>query len=593
MSERREGWAVLCRRIAWVAAGFSLVLGVMLLVNVRRLHAGSGGGKLHLVEGRELSAMKAALVDDPKNEVLKLELRELDRVLRRDMLRRERLMTRGGTLLVIGFVIMIGSMQLALHFRVTPLRQTFPPSRDPALEESRAGGSVAVGSLMLVGFLLVMFAGSSPSWDDYVMPTVLASGDAQPVAATVTRDPDWYVATADAAMNWPRFRGPGGMGMTDFEDIPTSWDGESGEGVLWKVETGLPGEGSPVVWGEQIFLIGASEDKQEISCYDLSSGKLLWREDASSPESRRAEPPEVMDMTGYAASTPVTDGRRVFAIFANGDLAAFTSDGERLWVKWLGTPVNAYGHAISLLMWRNRLLVQFDVGDDGSKGESRIMAFDAESGDQVWSTQRMVPNSWATPIMIKVDDQDQIITTANPWVIAYNPENGEEIWRVNCLKGDVAPSPVYMNGLVYVVSDGACFAAIRPDGQGDVGESHVEWRIDKSDFPDMCSLICDGPQIYTMVFGKLHAYDSLTGKLLWRHDLEEEFQASPTLVAGKMYLLTRDGMMVIGVAGKDKFELIGTSELDEECGASPVFVAGRIILRGRENLYCIGGSDGE
>ena len=156
------------------------------------------------------------------------------------------------------------------------------------------------------------------------------------------------------------------------------------------------------------------------------------------------------------------------------------------------------------------------------------------------------------------------------------------------MEGALAPSPVFMHGLVYVVTEAVCLAAIKPDGQGDVTETHVAWKWDEDDRPDMCSLLCDGPRVYMVVFGVLHAFDALTGKWLWEYDIGEEFQASPKWVDGTIYLLSREGRMIMGTATNEGFTETGQAEIEAETGASPVFAPGRMLLRGKEFIYCIG-----
>ena len=346
----------------------------------------------------------------------------------------------------------------------------------------------------------------------------------------------------------------------------------------------MPGENSPVVWGGQVFLTGANAKRREVCCFDGGSGALLWKEPVSTPNSMRAEPPEVMEDTGFAASTCATDGRRVFAIFANGDIAGFTATGQRLWARSLGTPENTYGHAASLTLWQNRVIVVFDQGDTKA-GKSQIMALDATTGVPVWTTPRPVANSWVSPIIIKHQGREQIITAADPLVIAYEPATGKVLWQAKCLRGDVATSPTYANNLVYVACDQTCIAAINPDGSGDVTESKIVWRQEDAGLPDMCSLLCDGPRVYTLVFGVLHAFDALTGEHLWEHDTKAKFQASPTLINGRLSLLTTDGVMISGVADNAGFKETGRAAVGEACGASPAFAPGRIYLRSKKHLF--------
>jgi outer membrane protein assembly factor BamB len=193
--------------------------------------------------------------------------------------------------------------------------------------------------------------------------------------------------------------------------------------------------------------------------------------------------------------------------------------------------------------------------------------------------------------LIEVKGKPQIITSADPWVIAYEPATGKEVWRAKCMKGDVAPSPVYANDLLYVACDQTSIAAIRPDGTGDVTKTHIVWQQEDAGLPDTCSLLCDGPRLYTLVYGVFHAFDALTGEALWELDLEAKFQASPSIFNGRIQLLSDKGELISGEATNEGFKEISRNKLGESIGASPALAPGRIYLRGRKNLYCIGASD--
>lgn len=594
-SARRRTWHLACARIAVVAGIFSLVLGGVLLFNSVRLYRGAGNGKVRLVEAQELLPLKAALREDPKNEPLKEQIRQLDQQLRQEYFRREQLAANGGWWLVASAVVFLSALQAALYFKRPPLPVPVISARriDPAEETLRAGQAVAAAGLALAGLTTALVWGTDKSWHEHASQTAGAGGAAVAnAAAPPAADPQWFAPQEEVDRNWPRFRGPAGTGVATIPGLPDSWDGPSGKNILWKTALNLPGENSPVVWGDRLFLTGATADKREVCCFDAATGALLWSKPVSTPQGSRAEPPEVMEDTGHAAPTPVTDGRRVCAMFANGEIAAFDFEGKPLWARHLGTPQNSYGHATSLAMWRNLVIVVFDQAAAEDK-LSKILALDAASGETVWSTPRPVPNSWVSPIVITVAGKPQIITCADPWVIAYNPENGKELWKAECLRGDVAPSPVFANDLVYVANDGACVAAIRPDGSGDVTKDKVVWKWDEGSLPDMCSLLCDGPRFLMITYGSLQALDALTGKHLWEHDLESEFHASPTLVNGKLWLVTRKGTTIIGEATNEGFKETGRCELGEDCNASPSFGPGRLYLRGKEHLYCIGTKDGQ
>ena len=586
-------WARMCSRVALIAGVFSILLGGLLVVNTFFLYRGAGNGKVRLVEARELLQFKTDLRANPKDEALKQKIRETDQKLRHEYFRREQLAHRGGWLLLAGAAVFIAALHLARQYRLPrlPVPRLSARPGDPVRAAALAAKAVTGTALALAGLTLALVWGAGWQWQASLTETG-ATGGTPAGGGTAAIDPQWFPGAEEVAANWPYFRGPDGSGITRLKDLPETWDGPSGKNVLWKKEIGLPGENSPVVWGNRVFLTGATAKRREVYCFDAGSGDLLWKEPVTTPQGGRAEPPEVMDDTGFAASTAATDGRRVFAIFANGDVAGFTAEGKRLWAINLGTPENTYGHATSLTLWRNRVIVVYDQAD-AKAGKSKIMALDAGTGETVWSTPRKVANSWVSPIVIKYQEREQIITSADPLVIAYDPATGKELWQAKCMRGDVATSPAFANDLVYVACDQTCVAAIRPDGSGDVTASKIVWKQEDAGLPDMCSLLCDGPRIYTLVFGSFHAFDALTGEHLWELDTKVKFQASPSLVNGRIHLLTTSGVTIIGEAGKEGFKETGRAALGEDTGASPAFAPGRIFLRGKKNLFCIGIKDGK
>lgn len=586
----RHVWAQTCSRIALISGVFSLVLGGMLIANSFRLYRGPGNGKVRLVEASALLPLKAALREDPKNEALKQKIRRLDRELRQDYFRMEKLATRGGWSLMGGVAVFLTSLQLARQLKRPAIPIPVIPSRkeDPVQASALAAKAVTGTALGLATLTLALVWNVDRQWPGDVSNP--AATGAKP-SATGMDDPAWFAPPEEFAKNWPRFRGPDGSGNTALTDLPETWDGPSGKNVLWKSEIGLPGENSAVIWGNKVFLTGADAKRRELYCFDATTGALLWKEAVGTPQSERAEAPEVMEDTGFAAPTAATDGRRVFAIFANGDIAGFTTDGKRLWARSLGTPENMYGHATSLTMWRNRVIVVFDQAD-AEAGKSKIMALDAATGNPVWTTPREVANSWVSPILINYQNREQIITSADPWVIAYDPATGKELWKAECMKGDVATSPVFANDRVYLGCDQTAVTAIKPDGSGNVTKTKIAWKNEEAGLPDMCSMFCDGPRVYTLVFGVFHAFDALTGEHLWEHDTGEKFQASPCLIQGKIHLLTTEGVMIIGEASKEGFKETGRAALGEGAGASPAFAPGKIYLRGKKHLFCIGKKDG-
>lgn len=396
------------------------------------------------------------------------------------------------------------------------------------------------------------------------------------------------ISPEETPANWPRFRGPGGLGTAAQGDPPTSWNGETGEGIVWKATVPLGGAASPVVWGDRIFVAGADEKTRELYCFDAGSGRMLWRAAVSVPLEGAGEPVEVWDEWSHAASTPVTDGRRVCVIFATGVVACFDFSGRTLWTRSVGVPRNSYGHASSLVLHSSLLLIQLDqtrAEDDSSR--SKLMALDVASGKTVWETPRPVRDSWSTPAVIFAGGRVQVVTTADTWIISYDVATGAEIWRAKCLEGDVVASPVYADGLVYTVMEMSRLSGVRADGRGDVTETHVAWSVE-GDLPSICTPLHDGERLYCLTSsGILTCWDPGSGRLHWEQDTEASFLASPVLAAGRIYMFGDDGLCVI-IKAAGEYEEIGRPELGEEVRATPAFVGDRIYARGERSLFCLG-----
>jgi outer membrane protein assembly factor BamB len=313
---------------------------------------------------------------------------------------------------------------------------------------------------------------------------------------------------------------------------------------------------------------------------------LLWRGTVQTGAPAPAESPEIPEQTGYAASTMATDGRRVYAIFANGVLAAFTMEGKQVWAKSLGYPKNPHGHASSLTTWQGRLIAQVDQGD-AEKNLSRLYAFDGATGKTVWQSSRPVSTSWATPIVIEAGPKTQIVTLSVPWAIGYAARDGVELWRVDGFANEVTPSVVFAGGVVLAISPGEKLMAIRPDGQGDVTKTHVLWAAEDN-VPDISSPVSTDELVFTLnTGGLLTCFELKDGKKLWEQDLNMECNASPAIAANRLYVVGTKGTLLVADAGRAYKEL-ARSELEEKVFASPAFVHGRIYLRGSEHLICLG-----
>ncbi|HUU58410.1 MAG TPA: PQQ-binding-like beta-propeller repeat protein, partial [Phycisphaerae bacterium] len=561
---------------ACAAGAFSLAVCGMLAHNFYGLRTGDP------LNDPALLALKASVLKDPADAGLKERFRRMDLEHRAEFFYRQRLTETGGYLLAGGLAVFLVAIRCWLAGRRRLPSPGPPPDEEARDAAARRGARWAVTAIT-AGVCISAGAWASASFR--APPPTPAGLTVRTDATPVTTAP----SAEEVRRNWPRFRGPGGSGVSAFTNVPTRWNGDTVQNILWKTAIPLPGKNSPVVWGDRVFLTGATKVKREVYCFNAASGALLWRRAVETAVGRTLDPPEIEEDTSYAAPTAATDGQRVYAIFANGDLVCLDFAGRQVWSEGLAPLDNQYGHASSLAMHRNLLLVQLDqeAPDEGGPAPSVLLAYDGPRGKRVWEAYRAVEGSWMSPIVIATPAGPQVIAGGNPFLIAHDPTDGKEIWRARVLGADCAPSPIFAGGLVIVAQPYGELSAVRPDGRGDVTETHVAWRA-AGGMPEICSPASDGKLVWTlMTYGLLTCYDAKDGKIVWEKQIDAEFNASPSLVGDRLYLLSTKGVAIIIETGRAYREL-SRAELGEPVHASPAFADGRIYIRGKEHLYCIG-----
>lgn len=372
------------------------------------------------------------------------------------------------------------------------------------------------------------------------------------------------------------FRGPGSNGIAHNKNIPVSWNGETGENIRWKMSIPLSGFNSPVIWDDRLFLTGAKADQKEVYCFDRHSGEILWTAKVENVPGSPATPPDVPDYTGHAAPTVAADGKHVYAIFFDGDIAAFDFEGNQAWSRNLGVPDNHYGYASSLIAYNGMVLIQYD-----QRNVAKVMALSGTNGETVWETPRDVKISWASPVLVDTPFGKELILAADPFVISYDPDTGKERWRKKCLSGEVGPSVAYAGGMVFALNEYASLVAIR------LGEDpEVVWE-DMDYLSDVPSPVATEKYLFAPTsWGMMVCYDTQTGEKIWEAEYGNSIYASPIIAENKVFLLNRAGVMhIFEVSGQ--YTEVAANPLGENSVCTPAFADGRIYIRGEQNLYCI------
>lgn len=554
-SEKAQQYYVLAKRAAIVSGLLAAILAILLIANFIQTQS------VDPLNSKALNQLMLQLQKDPDNQELKEQIRALD------LLARKAYFTHKWQVRTGGFILFASVLVLLLSLKYISSLQMQLPELSKELDENAWENRILARKWTIylgIGIFAMAFLAGILS----------ESGIQIKRKSSAVKFP----SPEEIEDNWPTFRGPGGNGIAKHTDVVTTWNGETGENIKWKIEIPLPGFNSPVIWGEKVFLAGADEDNQQVYCIDAKSGDMLWTTDLNDIPGHPEEAPDVTEDTGYAAPTMAVDGQRAFVIFANGDLACLDFEGQRLWGKNLGKPDNHYGHSSSLMTYKNLLLVQYDTNEG-----KNLFAFNVATGEPVYTTPREdIDISWASPILVNTGQRDELVLNSSPFVISYNPATGEELWRVECMDGEVAPSPAYDNGMVFVVNEYAILAGIKLSDPPE-----VVWEYE-DDLSEAASPVAgNGLLFVASSYGTVTCFDAPTGEVLWRNEFDEGFYSSPILAGENVFLTDRDGVTHVFKAAP-QFELIADNALGEKSDTIPAFMHGNIYIRGEKHLYCIG-----
>ena len=421
------------------------------------------------------------------------------------------------------------------------------------------------------------------------------------------------------AQNWPSFRGPNASGVAEGTNPPVTWDLDKSQNVLWK--TAIPGlsHASPIVWGNNIFVITAVSSDSKASfqakdrgidlandnarhtwmiyALDKRNGKVLWTDKPYEgvPRAKRHV------KATQANSTPVTDGRYVVALFGSEGLASYDMNGKLLWKQDLGVlnpglwddKESSWGHSSSPIIYRDLVIVQAD----GHK-QSFIAAFNLKDGKQAWRVERNEITSWTTPTIYQGKDRTELIANGGRYIRGYDPLTGKELWRFADNNTEVKmQAPLIAHELIYITGGyppGRAMYAFRPGAAGDIslkpGEeknAFLAWTSSKGS-PYTPTPIIYGDQLYVLSDnGVLSSYDAKTGALIYQQRLSSSFSASPVAADGKLYLASEDGDVFVVKAGK-QYELLSRNTMGQPLMATPALSQGMLIVRGENAIYALG-----
>lgn len=414
------------------------------------------------------------------------------------------------------------------------------------------------------------------------------------------------------ATNWPGWRGPNSAGISAEKNLPDEWSAT--KNVAWKTAIEGRGHSSPIIWDKRVFLTtsiegdvipgakavehirngkvwvhpdaiaGNRHHTLKVLCLDRDSGKLLWE--------RTAYAGRVYDdrhrKGSYASSTPVTDGKFVYAYFEAEGLYCYDFNGKLIWKTSLGKLSKVgMGPGTSPTLWENFLFLQCDQEDGGEEAGSFIAAVDKRTGKEVWRTLRTHRKTHATPMIVQAGARPELITSGWETVISYDPKTGQELWRTDGVNGWAIPSLVAGHGMVFATSG---YPNKRALGLRLSGKADVAWKHEKGT-AYVTSPILYGDYLYLVSDkGIITCLDAKSGAIKYdggRVPVPSSFTSSAVAYDGKLLLTSEDGDTFVIKAGPTH-EVLHTNSLGEVVLSSIAIADGKLFIRGDKHLYCIG-----
>jgi outer membrane protein assembly factor BamB len=415
-----------------------------------------------------------------------------------------------------------------------------------------------------------------------------------------------FFAAPTVHADWPEFRGPAGDGHATASGLPLNWS--ETENVRWKTPIPHRGWSTPVIMGGQIWLTTATEDGHDFFaiCVDADTGairhnKLLFHSEKPEPLGN--------NVNCYASPSPAIEPGRVYVHFGSyGTACIDTATGETIWSRDDLPCRHWRGPSSSVVLFENLVILTLDGVD-----LQYLVALDKKTGDTVWKTDRDVQwndentdglnarfaelakigdfrKAHSTPLVVNGSDgRPQLVSGGAKAAFAYDPRNGQEIWRVNYDDWSVAPRPLYRDGTAFLIT-GLMHPelwAIRTDGAGNLTDTdNVKWKVKKSVAKTASPILVDGLIYMAGDEGVVTCTDATTGENVWSKRIGGKFAASPIYGDGRIYFCDQDGVTTVLKPGRN-YEVLATNNLDSGLMASPAADGRALYLRTRTHLYRI------
>lgn len=413
----------------------------------------------------------------------------------------------------------------------------------------------------------------------------------------------WLLFLAHTALaEWPDFRGPTADGHattgTNLIGLPLHWSETNN--VTWKTPIPYRGWSTPVILGKQIWLTTATLAGNDFFalCVAADSGKILFNERVF-----HSDTPEPLGnlLNSYASPSPVIEAGRVYVHFGSYGTACLDAGSFKVLWKRDDLPCRHFrGPGSSPVLFNDLLIltmdgvdVQYLVALDKRTGKTvwktdrtaewnDIEANGKPRGDGDYR------KAYSTPLIAPVNGVMQMISVGSKAAYGYDPANGREVWKIKHGDFSAAARPLFENNITYLSTGGSKggLLAVRADGHGDVTETNIVWRNPRGT-PRMPSPVLVDGLIFMVSDGGIGScLEAATGKELWQERLGGEYAASVLYADGRVYCFNQTGASVVLKPART-YEVLATNKLDDGFMASPTVMGKAFVLRTKTHIYRI------
>ena len=397
-----------------------------------------------------------------------------------------------------------------------------------------------------------------------------------------------------AQENWPRFRGPNGTGLIESAQLPAQI---SAANYLWQTNLAGSGCSSPVIWDDRLFVTSCDAKTSELTlqCFNASTGQLEWQ------RSFPSTPYHVHSRNSFASATPAVDADRVYVSYANPEhtmLVALDHAGEKLWERDFGTWISQHGFAVSPMVYKDKVIFYNSqqaekVKPDQTPGRSRVIAVDAQSGADAWTTELTATRTcYAVPsVFTGADGKDQIVScNTGDGFFSLDPETGSRNWATLPFRMRTVAATLVADGLV-IGSNGSggggnYLVAIRPDQDSTHNPPQQVYQLQKANYVPS-PVAVDGKLFFFTDKGIGNCVDLKTGDVHWQKRISSGFSGSPVANQQQIYIMDEDGKVFV-IAASDEFKLISKHDLGQPSRATPAIWDNKIYFRTESKLFCVG-----